>query len=137
MRLEHKPKLVLSSDVHDKVHGNAFNTKVAVWLTNKIGSMWCAYVFTLLALVSLPAALASGNTVVIVGWIAQTFIQLVLLPVIMVGQNVLQAHNDARAEADHVTLSVLSSVNHTQLQILKQQNQILDTIHMLVKNGPG
>jgi hypothetical protein len=53
--------------------------------------MWAAYVFGLLTLVSLPAAIASGSPIIIVAWIAQTFLQLVLLPIIIVGQN-LQAH---------------------------------------------
>jgi hypothetical protein len=57
--------------------------------------MWAAYVFVLLTLVSLPAAIMSGNTVIIVGWVAQTFLQLVLLPVIIVGQN-LQAHESEK-----------------------------------------
>lgn len=74
---------------------------LAVWITNKVGSMWAAYLFGFLALVSLPAAIASRNLIVIVSWIAQTFLQLVLLPIILVGQRVQQAHADARAEQDH------------------------------------
>ena len=50
--------------------------------------MWCAYAFALIALVSLPSAIKSGSVIVIVAWIAQTFLQLVLLSIIMVGQNV-------------------------------------------------
>ena len=59
--------------------------------------MWCAYVFTLLALIGLPAALKPGGEG-IVAWIAQTFLQLVLLSVIIVGQNVQSLAADARAE---------------------------------------
>ena len=50
--------------------------------------MWVAYLFTLLALISLPQAIKSGETIVIISWIAQTFLQLVLLPVIILGQNI-------------------------------------------------
>jgi hypothetical protein len=49
--------------------------------------MWCAYAFALFDLISLPAAIR-GGAVAIVSWVAQTFLQLVLLSVIMVGQNV-------------------------------------------------
>jgi hypothetical protein len=59
--------------------------------------MWCAYVFTILALLGLPAALKPGGEG-IVAWIAQTFLQLVLLSVIIVGQNVQGFAADARAE---------------------------------------
>ncbi len=74
-----------------------FNKRVAVSITNNVGSMTTAYAFAALALVSLPAALASGSLIVIVAWIAQTFLQLVLLPVIIVGQAVQSEAADARA----------------------------------------
>jgi hypothetical protein len=73
------------------------NAKIAVFVTNLVGTMWCAYLFTLLALLGLPAALKPGGEG-IVAWIAQTFLQLVLLSVIMVGQNVQSLAADARAE---------------------------------------
>jgi hypothetical protein len=81
--------------------------------------MTCAYFFCVLALISLPAAIFSRNVIIIVAWIAQTFFQLILLPVIIVGQNVIQAHNNERAEADHQILAHLHQINLTQLEILK------------------
>ena len=38
--------------------------------------MICAYLFTILALISLPSALKSGQLIVSIAWIAQTFLQL-------------------------------------------------------------
>jgi hypothetical protein len=64
-----------------------FNDWLAVKITKAVGSMWCAYIFTALALISLPSAIASGNVITIVSWVAQTFLQLVLLSVILKGQN--------------------------------------------------
>ena len=127
----HKPRLVRSSDVHPAVHGQSamggVNTKLAVIVTKGVGSMWAAYAFACLALISLPAALASHETIIIVAWIAQTFLQLVLLPIIIVGQNVIQAANDARAEADHQTLTAIHrltiavhAINENQTTILKE-----------------
>jgi len=66
---------------------NNFNKWLGLLITNAVGTMWCAYLFTILALISLPAALSSHDPVVIVAWIAQTFLQLVLLSIIMFGQN--------------------------------------------------
>jgi hypothetical protein len=83
--------------------GNAvarFNTALALGITRLVGSMWCAYVFAGLALVSLPDAVR-GGTATLVSWIAQTFLQLVLLAVIMVGQNVQAAAADARSQATY------------------------------------
>ncbi|HEV2012524.1 MAG TPA: hypothetical protein VGR77_01355 [Candidatus Dormibacteraeota bacterium] len=91
-----------------------FNTWLAVKVTNGVGTMWCAYAFAGLALVSLPAAILSGNPVVLVSWISQTFLQLVLLSIIIVGQNVLAAASDKRAEA---TYEDADAVLHTALQI--------------------
>lgn len=73
-----------------------FNRWLAIKITTAVGTMTCAYVFALLALVSFPAAL-NGGTSALIQWIAQTFLQLVLLSVIIVGQNVQSLASDARA----------------------------------------
>src|SRR5512135_1474361 len=75
-----------------------FNGRVGLVITTAVGTMWCAYAFGLLALVALPDALASGSLLPIVQWLSQTFIQLVMLSVIMVGQNVQSRASDKRAE---------------------------------------
>jgi hypothetical protein len=72
------------------------NGRIALALTNAVGTMWCAYAFAILALVVLPQAIA-GGLLTLVQWISQTFIQLVMLSVIMVGQNVLGRAADQRA----------------------------------------
>jgi hypothetical protein len=58
--------------------------------------MWCAYLFAVIALLGLGPALKPGGEGII-AWIAQTFLQLVLLSVIMVGQNVQSLASDARS----------------------------------------
>lgn len=93
---------------------NRFNTKVALIITSVVGSMWCAYAFALFDLISLPAAIRGGASE-IVSWVAQTFLQLVLLSVIMVGQNVQAAAADKRAEATfHDASATLHEVAHVQ-----------------------
>jgi hypothetical protein len=89
-------------DQHPRANGTQrFNSWFAVQVTNGVGTMWCAYLFAALALVSLPAAVRSGDPVILVSWISQTFLQLVLLSVIMVGQNVQATAADRRAEATY------------------------------------
>jgi hypothetical protein len=75
---------------------DGFNAKFAVLITRLVGTMWCAYLFGVIALIGLKPALAPGGEG-IVAWIAQTFLQLVLLSVIMVGQNVQSLASDARS----------------------------------------
>lgn len=85
----------------------SLNDKIGLRLTKSVGTMWAAYVFVGLTLISLPAALASGNELVIVAWVAQTFLQLVLLPVIIVGQNIQAASADAMAVATYEDATAL------------------------------
>ena len=93
-----------------------FNNKLAAKITKSVGTMGCAYIFTVIALISLPAAISSGNVITIVGWVAQTFLQLVLLSIIMVGQSVQSAASDARTEK---TLQHISNDNDRILDELK------------------
>jgi hypothetical protein len=96
--------------------------------------MWCAYAFALLALLSLPTALRGGLAPSIT-WIAQTFLQLVLLSIIIVGQNVQGAASDERAEAtyqdaDAVLHTALQIQDHMQAQDVEIE-KILSTLHRL------
>ncbi len=106
---------------------NRFNTKVALVITTAVGSMWCAYAFALFDLISLPEAIRGGAST-IVSWVAQTFLQLVLLSIIMVGQNVQAAASDKRAEATFNDASAtLHEVAHVQGH-LAAQDEVLTRI---------
>jgi len=99
---------------------NRFNTKVAIIITTAVGSMWCAYAFALFDLLSLPEAIRGGVST-IVSWVAQTFLQLVLLSIIMVGQNVQAAAADKRAEATfHDASATLHEMAHVQGHLAAQ-----------------
>jgi len=79
-----------------------FNRAVAIKVTAGVGSMWCAYSFCVVALIGLPAAWQQTFTggihpLPLVQWTAQTLLQLVLLSIILVGQNVAGEASDARA----------------------------------------
>lgn len=65
-----------------------FNNWIAGKITDGVATMWCAYLFAAIALISLPKAIKSADTIIIISWVAQTFLQLVLLSIIMVGQKV-------------------------------------------------
>lgn len=105
-----------------------FNGRVAVIVTTVVGTMWCAYAFAVLALIALPSAIASGDPLAIVQWISQTFIQLVLLSVIMVGQNIAATASDKRAED---TYKDADATFHEAEEIqahLKAQDEALNTL---------
>jgi hypothetical protein len=92
--------------------------------------MWCAYAFVALACVSLPSAISSHSPVVLVSWISQTFLQLVLLSVIIVGQNVLAAAADRRSEA---TSEDADAVLHESVKLQEHLQAQDEVLHALVE----
>ncbi|MEN9731647.1 MAG: hypothetical protein RL488_957, partial [Actinomycetota bacterium] len=91
----------VNDDSNAEAPVKTLSDRIGLAITKSVGTMWAAYVFFALTLVSLPAALTSGNVIIIVSWVAQTFLQLVLLPIIIVGQNIQAAASDRRAIATY------------------------------------
>ena len=113
-----------------KVSG--LNAKVAVLLTRLVGTMWCAYLFAAIALVSLPDAIKGGRST-LVSWIAQTFLQLVLLSVIMVGQSVQSTAADARAAQTFADVErIIDALDTTTAGGLQE---VLAAVNVLGKEG--
>lgn len=103
---ERAPKHGYTKDgipVHAKTHDfvkrdtalQRINSAVGLKITVLVGTMWCAYVFAGIALISLPDNVHSKQLLIL--WISSSFLQLVLLPVIIVGQNIQARASDARA----------------------------------------
>jgi hypothetical protein len=103
------------------------NGRIALLLTTVVGTMWCAYAFAVLALIALPSALG-GGLFPLIQWVSQTFIQLVMLSVIMVGQNILSRASDKRAD---MTYQDAEATLHEAEQIqahLKAQDEALNAL---------
>ncbi len=116
---------------------NGFNGRLAVLITSAVSTMWCAYVFAAIALISLPAALEAG-TAALISWIAQTFLQLVLLSVIMVGQKVAAAASDKQALQTYKDAEVLLKIQDELHRLLKINNDLTQEIHRhLLAEGTG
>ena len=108
-----------------------FNDRLAVRITRAVGTMWCAYAFTALALISLPVAL-KGGTGPLISWIAQTFLQLVLLSIIMVGQKVAAAASDKQALQTYNDAEALLEMTDTVHRLLKTNNAATEEIRDLL-----
>jgi len=112
-----------------------FNGKIALGLTTVVGTMWCAYAFAMLALVALPSALQDGSMLAIIQWISQTFVQLVMLSVIMVGQNIMGKASDTRAEMTYKDAdATFHEAEQIQQHLLAQDtatNELLDKVAAL------
>jgi hypothetical protein len=101
------------------------NGRIGLAITTAVGTMVCAYIFGVIALISLPSALRSGNLTIIIAWVSSNFLQLVLLPVIIVGQNLLAQAADKRSEQ---TYKDAEAVLREALEIQKHlaaQDQVL------------
>ena len=98
--------------------------------------MWCAYVFAAIALVSLPAAI-QGGIATLIAWIAQTFLQLVLLSVIMVGQKVAAAASDKQALQTYEDAEALLKIQDELHRLIKVNNDLTTQMHDLICKGPA
>lgn len=120
----------LKAGVHlTKYEHSGFNGRLAVLITGAVSTMWCAYVFAGIALISLPAAL-QGGTAATISWIAQTFLQLVLLSVIMVGQKVATSASDKQAFQTYKDAEALLKIQDELHRLLKINNELTKEIHV-------
>lgn len=159
--LAHRTGPVKVADQHStETAVQRFNARLAVRITNSVGTMWTSYVFTVLALVSLPAILVQGNLVgattfpkwmisvsliALVAWVAQTFLQLVLLPVIIVGQNIQASAADARSQATyddasaalHEAGQIQEHMTAQDVELAKQTQALMAILAMYPKPPEG
>jgi hypothetical protein len=148
--------------VHARVadhHKDGFNKRVAMGLTGQVGSMRTFWYFNVLSLLSLPATLVlvgvfaapkSGplhffltfGWIYLITWICQNYIQLVLLPALMVGQNLQNAASDARSAKQFEDVEQVRNDLTTALDRLDEKTEggiraVLDAVNALVGQAPG
>jgi hypothetical protein len=127
-RIEERAKIGPHLTKHEHV---GLNGRLAMLITNMVSTMWCAYLFAIIALISLPAAI-EGGTATIVSWIAQTFLQLVLLSVIMVGQKVAARASDKQALQTFKDTEAVLEIQDEVHRLIKINNELTQEIHSLV-----
>jgi hypothetical protein len=133
-----------------------FNKRLALWLATNVGTMTCFYIFTILALCSLPAILSefsafhsafphwmiSASLIALIAWISSNFLQLILLPALMVGQNLQNEAADARASKTFEDVENARQNLQTALDLLDIHTEgglkaILDAIEQLKAPATG
>ena len=116
---------------------NTFNQNLAAKITSGVATMWCAYAFAAIALISLPAAIKTGDLITIVAWVAQTFLQLVLLSIIMVGQNVASAAVEQKITETHTAslgeFELAKEARALNQQEIRDLKAISSEIHKVLK----
>jgi hypothetical protein len=117
---------------------NSFNQKIASKITNFVSTMWCAYIFAAIALISLPAAIKSGDPIVIVAWVAQTFLQLVLLSIIMVGQDASSKGMQRKIDETHTAslgeFEIAKQSQEIANKEMAQLKEITNEMHRLIRD---
>jgi hypothetical protein len=108
-----------------------FNSWLAVKITSIVGTMWCAYAFAALALISFPEAIKAG-TAALVAWFAQTFLQLVLLSIIMVGQKVAAEKSDRQLEQTYMDAEALLQISDDMHKLIKQNVDLTSQVNQLL-----
>ncbi|HVA53549.1 MAG TPA: DUF1003 domain-containing protein [Acidimicrobiales bacterium] len=107
------------------------NSRFGLKVTLVVGTMWCAYFFTVLALLALPSAIKQGTYYIVV-WLSSSFLQLVLLPIIIVGQNIQAAAADKRSEETYKDAeAVLKESEEIQKHLLAQDEVITGILDRL------
>ena len=129
-----------------------FNKRIALWVTTNVGTMSCFWLFCVVALLGLPAALVEAKVitptigvigeagfVILVEWLAQSFIQLVLLPALMVGQNLQNVAADARSAKTFEDVERIIDLldAHTQGGVKDILEAIADLKAQVVAVAPG
>ena len=117
---------------------NAFNRRIAEKITSVVSTMWAAYLFAAIALISLPAAIRSDDTLTIVDWVAQTFLQLVLLSIVMVGPQ--RSSEKVSKEIDETHAAALAEFEYAKEARALAQQELMEIkkmskeIHAILKN---
>jgi hypothetical protein len=134
---QHQPRNV--NALHKAEQAAAgINQKIAIGLTKAVGTMVCAYIFAILAIIGFPGFHATATQWV--QWISQTFIQLVMLSVIMVGQAVLGRKQELQADEQYnTTMSTYHDIEQIMQHLVAQDAELLRhakmLTHLLEKNG--
>jgi hypothetical protein len=109
------------------------NDEIAVYVSQHVGSMVCAYVFAGIGVGSIVFVLTQQLVLAaIFGSVSSYFLQLVLLPIIMVGQGVQGRHGEIQAdESFHATMNTLHDAEQMAEHLDKQDREILRIARML------
>lgn len=132
----HRPRNV---NAMHKAERLGLNARIAVFISRSVGTMVCAYVFAGIGIASLTGAL-TGNALLALtfGALSSYFLQLVLLPIIMVGQNVQARHSELQAEeAFQTTQKSYHDIEEIMAHLSAQDVKLLEILERLEVNQKG
>lgn len=104
--------------------------KIALFITKHVGTMTFFYICVVLVTTPLiiPTALP------VVQYISSGYLQLIFLPLIMVGQNLQGRHAELRAQHDYETnVKAEKEIESILLHLEKQDEMMLEILHRIEK----
>lgn len=102
--------------------------KIALSITERVGTM--GFFFACVVLVTVPLVIPS--TMPVVQYISSGYLQLILLPLILVGQNLQGRHAELRAEHDYETnVKAEKEIETILLHLEKQDETMLEILHRI------
>lgn len=105
-----------------------FLDKTALFITERVGTM--GFFFFCVILVTIP--LFAPKSLPVVQYISSGYLQLILLPLIMVGQNLQSRHSEIRSEIDFKTnIKAEKEIETILLHLEEQQKLVLQILHRL------
>lgn len=128
------PHIPRNVNVLHQEERTGINDRIAVFLTHTVGSMPTAYLFVILAFIGLLGILGIFSPLValLIAWLSQTLIQLVLLPVIMVGSNVIGRHAEIQADEQfQTTQKSYHDLEQIMLHLEAQDRELLKQTTLL------
>lgn len=108
------------------------NGRIAISITNFVGTMWCAYLFAALALLGLPTAIEGGRYEFI-SWFVQTFLQLILISIILFGQKVAARASDKQAMQTYKDTEAALQMQDEIHRLMKANNEMTEEIRNAIK----
>ena len=104
--------------------------KLALFITKKIGTMGFFYLCVILA--TLPVFVPT--TISVVQYISSGYLQLILLPLILVGQNLQSRHSELRTQHDYETnVKSEKEIEAILLHLEKQDELMLEILKRIEK----
>ena len=108
--------------------------KLALWITRHVGTMGFFLILVLWAAfwlgwnVLAPAELRFDPPAFVLWIFISNIIQLMLMPLIMLGQNLQSRHSEYRAEAEYMLNKESEAEVETILRKLDKQNELMEKI---------
>lgn len=111
------------------------NVRIALWVVSHVGTMKAAYLFMGIAVIGLCAILGFFPPIValLVVWLSQTFLQLVMLPIVLVGQGIQEGNAKHLAEAQFAMIKdTYQKISTQEEKILTLEEELLKQTRMLI-----